>query len=66
MKKVLFPLMLLLAVACTAGVYYLLFDGDTSKLFYINTIVTCLAEVLLLSNIPIWSGEKMMTVKKRK
>ena len=63
MKKVLFPLMVLLAVACTAGVYYLLFDGETSRLFYINTIVTCLAEVLLLSNIPIWSGEKMMTVK---
>ena len=33
MKKVLVPLMLLLAVACTAGVYYLLFDGDTSKLW---------------------------------
>ena len=63
MKKVLFPLMVLLAVACTAGVYYLLFDGDTNRLFYINTIITCLAEVLLLSNIPIWSGEKMMTVK---
>lgn len=64
MKKVLFPLMIALAVACTAGIYYLIFDGDTTKLFYINTIVACLAEVLLLANIPIWSGEKMMTVKK--
>lgn len=63
MKKLLFPLMVLLAVACTAGVYYLLFDGETCRLFYINTIVTSLAEVLLLSNIPIWSGEKMMTIK---
>ncbi|MBR5841808.1 MAG: hypothetical protein IKY64_04240 [Bacteroidaceae bacterium] len=63
MKKVLFPLMVLLAVACTVGIYYLVFDGDTTKLFYINTIVACLAEVLLLANIPIWSGEKMMTVK---
>ena len=62
MKKVLFPLMVLLAVACTAGIYYLLFD-EHSTLFYANTIVTCLAEVLLLANIPIWSGEKMMTVK---
>ena len=63
MKKTLFPLIVLLVVACTAGIYYLLFDGETTKLFYVNTIVTCLAEVLLLSNIPIWSGEKMMTVK---
>lgn len=62
MKKVLFPLMVLLAVACTAGIYYLLFD-EHSTLFYVNTIVTCLAEVLLFANIPIWSGEKMMTVK---
>ena len=62
MKKVLFPLMVLLAVTCTAGIYYLLFD-EHSTLFYVNTIVTCLAEVLLLANIPIWSGEKMMTVK---
>lgn len=62
MKKALFPLMVLLVVACTAGIYYLLFD-EHSTLFYVNTIVTCLAEVLLLANIPIWSGEKMMTVK---
>ena len=62
MKKALFPLMVLLVVACTAGIYYLFFD-EHSTLFYVNTIVTCLAEVLLLANIPIWSGEKMMTVK---
>ncbi len=63
MKKVLFPLMVVLAVACTAGIYYLLFDEQTTKLFYINTVATCLAEVVLLANIPIWSGEKLMTVK---
>lgn len=62
MKKALFPLMVLLVVACTAGIYYLLFD-EHFTLFYVNTIVTCLAEVLLLANIPIWSGEKMMTIK---
>lgn len=62
MKKALFPLMVLLVVACTAGIYYLLFD-EHSSLFYVNTIVTCVAEMLLLANIPIWSGEKMMTVK---
>ena len=49
-------------MTCTAGIYYLLFD-EHSTLFYVNTVVTCLAEVLLLANIPIWSGEKMMTVK---
>ena len=62
MKKALFPLMVLLVVACTAGIYYLFFD-EHSTLFYVNTIVICLAEVLLLANIPIWSGEKMMEVK---
>ena len=63
MKKIQFPLMLLLVLACTIGLYYLIFDGETTKLFYINTVVACLAEVVLLANIPIWSGEKMMTIK---
>ena len=63
MKKVLFPLMVLLAVACTTGIYYFLFDEQTTKLFYINTVVTCLTEVMLLANIPIWSGKRLMTVK---
>lgn len=63
MKKVLFPLIVLLVVACTVGLYYLLFDGETTKLFYVNIVVVSIADVLLLSNIPIWSGEKMMTVK---
>lgn len=63
MKKILFPLMLVLVLACTVGLYYLLFDGETTKLFYINTFVACVAEVVLLANIPIWSSEKMMTIK---
>ena len=63
MEKIHFSLMLVLVLACTIGLYYLIFDGETTKLFYINTAVACLTEVVLLANIPIWSGEKMMTIK---
>ena len=63
MKKIQFPLMLALVLACTIGLYYLIFDGETTTLFYINTVVACLTEVVLLANIPIWSGEKLMTIK---
>lgn len=62
MKKVLFPIIALLAMACTVGIYYLLFDQETSTLFYVNTIVTCVAELILLLNIPLWSGKKLLTV----
>jgi hypothetical protein len=61
MRKVLFPIVVLLTVACTVGLYYLLFD-EVNTLFYLNTIVTCVAEVLLLMNVPIWSGKKMFNV----
>ena len=65
MKKVLFPIMLVLILSGTVGLYYLVFDSlglEIGHLFYINTITACVAEALLLSNIPIWSGEKMITV----
>lgn len=61
MKKVLFPIVVLLTTALTVGIYYLLFD-KIDALFYITTIVTCVSEVLLLMNIPIWTGEKMFNV----
>lgn len=61
MRKVLFPIVVLLTVACTVGLYYLLFE-EVNTLFYINTVVTCVAEVLLLMNVPIWSGKKMFNV----
>ena len=63
MKKIQFPLILLLVLACTIGLYYMIFDGEATKLFYINIAVACLTEVVLLTNIPIWSGEKIMTIK---
>ena len=61
MKKVLFPIILVLSLACTIGIYYLLFDQH-GHLFYINTVATCVAEVLLLMNVPIWSGKKMLNI----
>ncbi len=62
MKKFIFPIVVVLAVACTAGLYYLLFDQQTSNLFYLNTAVACIAEILLLMNIPIWSSKKLLTI----
>lgn len=61
MRKILFPIVVMLTIACTVGIYYLLFD-KIDTLFYIATIVTCVSEVLLLMNIPIWTGEKMFNV----
>lgn len=61
MKKILFPIVVLLTTALTVGICYLLFD-KIDALFYITTIVTCVSEVLLLMNIPIWTGEKMFNV----
>lgn len=63
MKKTHFPLVILITLACTIGIYYLIWGEQTSTLFYINMIITCITEVILLANIPIWSGEKIMTVK---
>lgn len=61
MKKVLFPIVLLLTMALTVGIYYFIFD-KVDTLFYIATIVTCISEALLLMNVPIWTGEKMFNV----
>lgn len=63
MKKIHFPLVVLATLACTVALFYLLFDEQTTALFYINMVVTCLTEVVLLANVSIWSGEKMLTVK---
>lgn len=53
---------LLLTLVCTIFIYYLLFD-EHSKLFYINLATTCLAEVILLANIPMLSNDKWLTFK---
>ena len=65
MKKVLFPIIVLLTLGCTVGIYYLIFDllnQPIDHLFYINVVSTCLAELLLLVNVPILSGEKLLNV----
>lgn len=65
MKKVLFPIVILLALGCTVGIYYLIFDllnQPIDHLFYINVVSTCLAELLLLVNVPILSGEKLLNI----
>lgn len=62
MKKILFPFVMILTLACTVGIYYLLFDQQTTTLFYINTVTTCVAEVLLLINVPMWSGRRLLTL----
>ena len=65
MKKVLFPIIVLLTLGCTVGLYYLIFDllnQPIDHLFYINVVSACLAELLLLINIPILSNEKILNV----
>ena len=42
MRKILFPIVVMLTIACTVGIYYLLFD-KIDTLFYIATIVTCVS-----------------------
>ena len=65
MKKVLFPIIVLLTLGCTVGIYYLIFnllELPIDHLFYINVVSTCLAELLLMVNIPILSNEKILNV----
>lgn len=62
MKKILFPFVMILTLACTVGIYYILFDQQTTTLFYINTVVACVSEVLLLINVPMWSGRRLLTI----
>lgn len=61
-NKVISGIVLLLTLACTVFIYYLLFD-EHSKLFYINLVTACLAEIILLANIPMLSNDKLLTFK---
>jgi len=53
---------MLLVIVCTIIIYTLLFE-EQNKLFYINVGIACLAEIILLANIPILSNEKLLTIK---
>ena len=55
-------LLLLCAIACTIVVFHLIFDEHT-KLFYINVATACVAEALLLANIPLFSSGRLLTFK---
>lgn len=61
-NKIISGLVLLCVIACTVLVFHLIFDEHT-KLFYINVITTCITEIILLSNIPLLSSEKLLTFK---
>ena len=61
-NKIISGLVLLCVIACTVVVLHLIFDEHT-KLFYINVVTTCIAEVILLSNIPLLSNERLLTFK---
>lgn len=61
-SKMKFGFVLLSVVACTVAIYCLIFD-DYSTLFYVNVAVACITEIVLLSNIPIFSDKKFMTFK---
>lgn len=61
-NKLTSAIILLLTLVCTIIAYYLLFEIH-SKLFYINMITTCIAEVILLANIPILSNGKWLNFK---
>ena len=60
--KIISSLVLLITFVCTITIYHLLFD-EHSKLFYINSVTTCIAELILLANIPILSNDKWLTFK---
>lgn len=61
-NKIISGLVLLCVMACTVVVFHLLFEEHT-KLFYINVITACVAELILLLNIPLLSSERMLTFK---
>lgn len=61
-NKIISGLVLLCVMACTILEFHLIFDEHT-KLFYINVVTTCIAEVILLSNIPLLSNERLLNFK---
>ena len=61
-NKVILIITMLLVIVCTIIIYALLFE-EQNKLFYINVGIACLAEIILLANIPILSNEKLLTIK---
>ena len=61
-NKVFFTLTCVAALACTVLLYCMLFE-EHSKLFFINVTVACLAELVLLMNVPVLSSGCLLTFK---
>lgn len=61
-SRIISGLVLLCVIVCTVIVYRLIFD-ELSTLFYVNVTVACVAETILLINIPILSNMQLLTFK---
>ena len=61
-NKVIFFLTCVAALACTVMLYCMLFE-EHSKLFFINVTVACLAELVLLMNVAVFSSGCLLTFK---
>lgn len=61
-SRIISGLVLLCVIVCTVIVYRLIFD-ELSTLFYVNVTVACVAETILLINIPILSNRQLLTFK---
>lgn len=61
-SRIISGLVLLCIIVCTVIVYRLIFD-ETTTLFYVNVIVACVAEAILVINIPMLSSKQLLTFK---
>jgi hypothetical protein len=61
-NKVIFFLTCVASLSCTVVLYCILFE-EYSKLFFINVTVACLAELVLLMNVPVLSSALRLTFK---
>lgn len=61
-SKVIFISAVIVALVCTVALYCLAFE-EYGKLFFINVSVACLAEVIVLFNVPLLSSGRFLTFK---
>lgn len=61
-SKIILLVTILVVIVCSTIIYRLLFETP-STLYYINIVVVCFAEVVLLVNVPVLSNKKLLTIK---
>lgn len=61
-SRIILGLVFLCIIVCTVIGYRLIFD-EADKLFYINVIAVCVAEAILVINIPMLSSKQLLTFK---